>query len=70
MKRGFIFVLTCLLFLASYAQQTITPTTALDAYLNNADSNLAWEVREQGKTGNTQVYSILFVSQKWQDILW
>ena len=70
MKRIFLFLLTCRLFAASFAQQAITPATALDAYINNGDPTQAWEVRNQYRVGDTQAYSILFISQKWQGILW
>lgn len=70
MKRLFLFFLTGWLLVASYAQTAITPATALDAYLNNGDSIWSWEVREQYQSGNTQAYSIMFISQKWQGILW
>ena len=70
MKRIFLFFLTVWLFVASYAQLSVTPSTALDAYLNNGDLTYAWELRNQYATGNTQAFSILFISQKWQGILW
>ena len=70
MKRLFLFFLTGWLFAASYAQLSITPSTALDAYLKNDDLTLAWEVRNQYTAGKTQAYSIFFISQKWQGILW
>jgi len=70
MKKIILFFLTGWLFVASYAQPTITPATALDAYLHNGDPTWAWEVRDQYRTGNTQANSIVFISQKWQNMLW
>lgn len=70
MKKIFLFFLTGWFFVASYAQQPVTPSTALEAYLNNGDPTWAWEVRDQYSVSNTQAYSIVFISQKWQNILW
>ena len=70
MKKSFLFILSIWLFTTSLAQQKITPATALDAYLNNSDPTWAWEVRNQYQVGETQAYSIVFISQKWQGILW
>jgi hypothetical protein len=63
MKRIFLFFLISWLFVASYAQLTITPSTALDAYLNNDDPSNAWELRDHYTVGNTQAYSLFFISQ-------
>ena len=96
MKKLFFIILTGLLYVASFAQQSlvaqqsviqtqqsvstqqsaiadpkpITPSTALDAYLNNGDRTWAWEIREQYTVGTTKAYSLSMVSQKWQGILW
>ncbi|MDR2815112.1 MAG: PhoPQ-activated pathogenicity-related family protein, partial [Proteiniphilum sp.] len=53
-----------------YAQQTITPETALDAYIHNNDPTWGWEVRNVYQVDNAKAYSLLFISQKWQGILW
>ena len=70
MKKILFILAFGLFFLASYAQQTITPATALDAYINNGDPTYAWEVRDSYSVGKTKAYSILLISQKWQGILW
>ena len=70
MKKFFLLLLTGCLFVTSLAQQTVTPASALDAYLNNGDPTWAWEVRENYQTGNIQAFSIALISQKWQGILW
>ncbi len=70
MKRIFFILTASLFFLASYAQQAITPATALDAYISNGDPTYAWEVRNSYTVGKAKAYSILLVSQKWQGILW
>ncbi len=70
MKRIFFILTASLFFLASYAQQAITPVTALDAYIGNGDPTYAWEVHDSYTVGKTKAYSILLISQKWQGILW
>ena len=70
MRHYFYTLLFGLFFTASYAQQAITPSTALDAYLNNGDNTCAWEVQNRYPVGKTQAYSLLLISQKWHGILW
>ncbi len=70
MNKIFLFLISNCLFAISLAQQSVTPASALDAYLNNGDPTWAYEVRGNYQTGNTQAFSILFMSQKWQGILW
>lgn len=70
MKR---FTLLFLLFICSLnlnGQQITTPSTALTAYLNNNDATQAWEVHDTYPLGQSTVYSLFFISQKWQGILW
>lgn len=71
MKRIFIFffIATCCLT-GGLAQQQITPETALEHYLNNDDPTWGWEIREVYELENAKAYSLLFISQKWQGILW
>jgi len=70
MKRIFLFFLTVWFFVVSYAQLSISPSTALDVYLHNDDLSKVWELRNHYTAGNTQAYSIFFISQKWQGMLW
>ncbi|MDR0712674.1 MAG: PhoPQ-activated pathogenicity-related family protein [Bacteroidales bacterium] len=70
MKRLFSFFLSGLFFIASVCAQSVNPSTALDAYLNNNDPTWAWEVRDSYPVDKTQAYSLLLISQKWQGILW
>jgi PhoPQ-activated pathogenicity-related protein len=70
MKKLFITlfaILSCILIVHA---QTITPSTALDAYLHNDDATYAWEVRDTYEIDQVNVYSLLLISQKWQGILW
>lgn len=53
-----------------YAQQPMTPGTALDAYVHNGDPTWGWEVRHSYELDQAKAYSLLFISQKWQGILW
>ncbi|MDR2139057.1 MAG: PhoPQ-activated pathogenicity-related family protein [Tannerella sp.] len=63
-------LLSGLFWCTTQAQQTVTPSTALEAYLNNGDPTWAWEVRDSYPVARTQAYSLLLISQKWQGILW
>ncbi len=63
-----IFFTTFVTFL--FAQHTTTPSTALRDYINNGDETRGWEVRDSYTVGDTDVYSLLLISQKWQGILW
>ncbi len=71
MKRKlFAILLAYFCLFSGYTQQIITPETALDAYVNNDDPTWAWEVRNVYQMDHTKAYSLLFISQKWQGILW
>ena len=71
MKRNLLVLLIAYFcFVAGYTQQAITPKTALNAYFNNDDPTWAWEIRDVYQIENTKAYSLLFISQKWQGILW
>jgi PhoPQ-activated pathogenicity-related protein len=62
-----------LLFLIQYtlhAQETITPATALDAYLNNGDTTYEWQVRDSFQLEGVKGYNLNLTSQKWRDITW
>ena len=59
------------LFAASvFAQHQTTPNTALVDYLGNNDSSYGWEVRDTFQKNQVDVYSLLLISQKWQNRLW
>ncbi len=70
MKKIVSVISILLLSLVGFAQQGVTPETALMHYLNNNDYTNAWEVRETYPVNQAQAYSVLFISQKWQQILW
>lgn len=71
MKRISIFVFGIVLCAASLlAQRNATPGTALADYLSNGDPTYAWEVRDSTRFGDVTAYSLLFISQKWQGMLW
>lgn len=52
------------------AQNAITPSTALQSYLNNGDASFAWEVKETFDAGNAKAYVLLLTSQTWRTIVW
>lgn len=71
MKRNLIVLLIALFgFVAVYAQQAITPETALNAYVHNDDPTWGWEVRNTYEMEDAKAYSLLFISQKWHGLLW
>ncbi len=71
MKRNLIVILIAYFCSnAVYAQQAVTPETALDSYIHNDDPTWGWEVRNVYQIENTKAYSLLFISQKWQETLW
>ncbi|RNC66532.1 PhoPQ-activated pathogenicity-related family protein [Proteiniphilum sp. X52] len=70
MKR-LLFILTVYFcVIVGFGQQAITPETALDAYVHNDDPTWGWEVRNRYPIDDTEVYSLLFISQKWHGMLW
>lgn len=69
-KRLYSVILILFAISVGYAQQGVTPETALMHYVNNGDRTFAWEVRESYTINNVEAYSVLFISQKWQQILW
>ncbi|MBL7971131.1 MAG: PhoPQ-activated pathogenicity-like protein PqaA type, partial [Prolixibacteraceae bacterium] len=50
--------------------KSITPETALQAYLNNSDKSFKWEVQDKMKTEGATLFRILFTSQQWRGIDW
>jgi PhoPQ-activated pathogenicity-related protein len=75
MKKLFLNITTALfvnLFLltAAFAQQTVTPATALKSYLNNGDTSFHWELKDSFMVKDVKAYSILLTSQKWRQYTW
>jgi PhoPQ-activated pathogenicity-related protein len=50
--------------------QKVTPETALQAYLHNADKSFHWSLQDQSKNTEVTLYRIQFTSQQWQKITW
>ncbi|QIP17097.1 PhoPQ-activated pathogenicity-like protein PqaA type [Spirosoma aureum] len=48
----------------------ITPSTALDSYLNNGDKAFKWEVKDTYSYGDITAYEVLLTSQKWREYTW
>jgi PhoPQ-activated pathogenicity-related protein len=70
MKKLLFILVLGFYFITGYAQQSITPETALNAYLHNNEPTWGWEIRDSYQTDHARAYSLLFISQKWQGILW
>lgn len=65
-----IFAIALLSFLSSNAQDSLTPETALEGYLNNGDNMYRWELKESYKIGTVNAYSLLLTSQQWHEYVW
>jgi len=52
------------------AQQTVTPETALQSYLNNGDKSLKWELKDSFTQDDATFYNLLVTSQKWREFTW
>lgn len=68
--RMLVFQLFALFIAGIGYSQTITPETALQAYLNNGDNSLKWEIMDKLKMHGLKAYRIVFTSQQWQGIPW
>lgn len=56
--------------LSCLAQETITPSNALDAYLKNGDNNYQWSVRDSFQIASVKGYNLYLTSQKWRQYTW
>jgi PhoPQ-activated pathogenicity-related protein len=63
----------------SYSQQatqtastaeTVTPETALDAYLKKIDPSYTWKIHDQFKYGPVTAYTLELTSQTWMGHVW
>ncbi len=65
-------LLTLLLFCmgTNALQAQLTPSTALQGYLNNGDKTYRWEVKDTYTLGDVKTYSLLLVSQQWHEFVW
>nr|WP_236675881.1 PhoPQ-activated protein PqaA family protein [Chryseolinea lacunae] len=48
----------------------LTPTNALQGYLNNGDKIFRWEVKDSYTIGDVKAYSLLLISQQWHEYVW
>ena len=53
-----------------YAQNSITPETALKSYINNGDKSFKWEVKDSLAKDNVTMYNLVLTSQKWREFTW
>lgn len=52
------------------AQETLTPETALQGYINNGDKAYHWELKESYTFDDVKAYSLLLTSQQWHEYIW
>lgn len=70
-RSSFIILLAFFAFtLQLKAQPTITPETALKAYINNGDKTFTWELKDSFTQGDVTGYNLLLTSQTWRSITW
>ena len=69
-QRLFWVILILLSFPVGYAQQGVTPETALMHYLNNNDHTYAWEVRERFQINDVEAYFGAVHLAKVAKVLW
>ncbi|MBD2755438.1 PhoPQ-activated pathogenicity-related family protein [Spirosoma validum] len=50
--------------------EDVTPSTALDSYLNNGDQTFKWKTELTYKYDDIAVYDVLLTSQKWREHTW
>lgn len=72
MNRGlFGYMLLSVIFLSVRVQgQSITPETALQAYLKTDDKRYQWSVHDSYSVGDVQAASLLLTSQQWHEYIW
>ncbi len=67
----FISVLLHILFVFSVAaQDSTTPSNALQHYLTNGDKTYSWELKDSFDLDNITGYNLLLTSQQWQQYTW
>lgn len=67
---GFLVLLCSVTVAFGTPHQPITPETAIQAYLHNADKSFKWEVTDKNKGEGVTLYRVLFTSQVWRGITW
>jgi PhoPQ-activated pathogenicity-related protein len=74
MKRtiGFLFftLLASVTLFEAYGQNSLTPETALQGYLNNGDKTYRWELKESYDVGDVKAYDLRLTSQQWHEFVW
>jgi len=66
-----ILVLFCSFSIVSAgSHKPVTPETALQAYLHNADKSFKWELQDKHQAEGITLYRVSFTSQQWRGITW
>lgn len=50
--------------------QSVTPATALQAYLQNGDQSFKWELKEDYSSQGVKAYGLMLTSQTWKEHVW
>ena len=67
---GFLILFCSFLTVSAVTHAAVTPETALQAYLHNADKSFKWEVIEKKKGDGVMLYRLEYTSQVWRGITW
>ncbi len=72
MRKRLLPFAACTLVLISVASfaQPITPSNALNSYLNNKDTVFHWELKDSFNVGSVKAYNLLLTSQQWRTYIW
>jgi|GEM_PF-112117 len=63
-------VLTLGCWITSRSQETVTPKTALESYIQQKDKAYAWQLQDSILTDSTVNYRLLLTSQQWHGYTW
>jgi PhoPQ-activated pathogenicity-related protein len=69
-KASIICFLIQVNILFAVQSQTVTPATALQAYLNNSDQSYSWEIKEEKSFPGLKAYGLMLTSQTWKNHVW
>lgn len=70
MKHFFLSSIAIFFSIILFAQNDVTPSTALQHYLHNGDTHFKWEIKDSYDVGEAKAYALLLTSQKWREHVW
>lgn len=70
MKKIYLSASVLLVSFLTLVQAQVTPSTALQSYLQNGDKTFKWEVKDTYDIGDVKAYALLLTSQQWREHVW